>query len=173
VELGNRAAALDGKILIALDRALRLVTTAASVLVLPLALLLCAQWPLRDLLHAYSREANDLAQLLFGLYVAIAVTYATRCRGHLTPDTLARHYPPRVRRWIARVAAVAIAMPWSLFVLYAAAPMAWLSLRQLEGFPDTFNPGYFILKLGVCVLAALVFLQAIVDIFHPGDPAVR
>ena len=44
-----------------LDRGLSRVTSAAAVLVVPLALLLCAQWPLREGLHAYSREANDLA----------------------------------------------------------------------------------------------------------------
>ncbi len=33
---------------------------AASLLVLPVSLLLFLQWPLRDLVHAGSREANDL-----------------------------------------------------------------------------------------------------------------
>src|SRR5258708_22452105 len=154
--------------LVVLDRALQLVSAAATVLVLPLALLLCAQWPLRDLVHAYSREANDLAQLLFGLYVSVAVTYATRNRSHLTPDAVAQRYSPHVRQWIDRCAAVCVAVPWSLFVLYPAAPMVWLSVRQLEGFPDTFNPGYFILKIRGFLLALLVFLQAVVCALEPG-----
>jgi len=38
---------------------------ALFVLALPLALLLFLQWPLRDLVHKFSREANDLGQVAF------------------------------------------------------------------------------------------------------------
>ena len=44
-----------------MKRRLSALLTAASLLVLPLALLLCAQWPLRDWLQAYSLQANDTA----------------------------------------------------------------------------------------------------------------
>lgn len=52
-----------------LDRTLGRLVTAASVLVLPVSLLLFLQWPLREWVQAYSREANDLAQALFAIYV--------------------------------------------------------------------------------------------------------
>ena len=61
----------------ALDRALALATAAARHLALPLSLLLFLQWPLRDLVRSYSREANDLGQWIFALYVAASVTAAT------------------------------------------------------------------------------------------------
>jgi len=64
-------------------------------------LLLFLQWPLRDLVQAYSREANDLAQVLFALYVSIALTQATRQRTHLATDALARHLPQVWRQRIA------------------------------------------------------------------------
>lgn len=150
-----------------LDCLLAQMTATASVLVLPLALLLCAQWPLRDAVHAYSSEANDLAQLLFGVYVSVAMTAATRSRAHLTPEVLAQHYPARLRRRLAQCATVGLILPWAGFVLYAATPMVWQSLRQLEAFPDTFNPGYFILKISVLLLALLLILQAIVDLCMP------
>ena len=63
--------------LIAFDRVLGAALMCGAVLVLPVSLLLFLQWPLRELLHSYSREANDFAQLLFALYVSIAVTCAT------------------------------------------------------------------------------------------------
>jgi TRAP-type mannitol/chloroaromatic compound transport system permease small subunit len=150
-----------------LDRGLARVTSAAAILVIPLALLLCAQWPLRDWFHAYSREANDLAQLLFGIYVSVGITYATRGHAHLTPDVVARRYPASVRLWITKYVSLSIVLPWTLFILYTSTPMIWQSIRQLEGFPDTFNPGYFILKICVWLLALLVMLQAVVDIFLP------
>lgn len=152
-----------------LDHALGRATSAAAILVIPLALLLCAQWPLRDWFHAYSREANDLAQLLFGLYVSAGITKATRAHAHLTPNVLARHYPLRIRRGLLKCVSICIVLPWAGFILYAAAPMIWQSVLQLEGFPDTFNPGYFILRVGVGLLAMLVLLQAVVDILLPPD----
>ncbi len=157
--------------LLGLDRALSRVTAATTVLVVPLALLLCAQWPLRDWIHAYSREANDLAQLLFGIYVSVGITAATRSGSHLTPDLLARRYPARVRVWIGKAVSACIVVPWVLFNLYASGPTVWQSIRQLEGFPDTGNPGYFILKACIWLLALMVLLQALVDILLPATPA--
>jgi hypothetical protein len=83
-------------VLRSLDRLLGLMTTGASILVLPVSLLLFLQWPLRDLGIGYSREANDLAQTLFALYVAVAITNATRRHSHLAADacpTWSRNWP--------------------------------------------------------------------------------
>jgi len=137
----------------------RLLFLAASFLVLPLALLLFAQWPLRDLVQAHSTQANDLAQILFALYMAVAVTAASRdgahlCAGH-APD---EHTPPpgRWRSW----ALLACTAPWALFMLWSSAPSVWQSVRQLERFGETFNPGYFVVKLALWLLALLILVEA-------------
>jgi len=160
----------DRRWLRTLDRLIAGVVTCGLVLVLPVSLLLFLQWPLRDLVQAYSREANDLAQWLFALYVSIAVTSATRSRGHLAADALARRYSIATRIKLYRCACVGVLLPWSGFVLYAVAPMIWQSAVQLERFPETFNPGYFVLKASVGLLALLVLLQAILDALHPSPP---
>ena len=147
----------------ALDRALGMITAAGLVLVLPLSLLLFAQWPLREVVQAYSREANDLAQVLFAIYVSLAITYATRRGAHIAADALAHRYPERVRERLARIASALVLLPWSSFILYAVWQDAWRSVLQLESFPDTFNPGYFVIKLALWLLALLVCVQAIVD----------
>jgi len=151
----------------ALDRALEFVLEIAQWLVVPVALLLFLQWPLRELFQAYSREANDLGQWIFALFMAAAVTAATRERIHLTADQLARRYAPSVRSLIVRLGALIGLAPWALFVLYASRQSVWMSVRHLEGFPDTYNPGYFMIKLSLWVLAALLLLQAIVDVLRP------
>ena len=61
-----------------LDRLVESVLAAAKWLALPIVTLLFLQWPLRDLARAYSREANDLGQWLFAIYVAASITAATR-----------------------------------------------------------------------------------------------
>jgi TRAP-type mannitol/chloroaromatic compound transport system permease small subunit len=154
-----------------LDRILQAITAASLVLVLPISLLLYLQWPLRDLLQAYSREANDLAQWLFALYVSVAIAYATRMGTHLAANSLARKYSPATQARLHRLASLFVLLPWSAFVLYVVAPMIWQSVAQLERFPETFNPGYFIVKAAVGLLALLVFAQALLTVLprRPSD----
>jgi len=156
-----------------LDRAVRGITRSGLALVLPLALLLFLQWPLRELVQAYSREANDLAQCLFALYVSVAITFATRRRAHLASDVLAQRYPGRVRAVLERIAALAVLVPWSVFMLATAWPNVAQSVRQFESFPETFNPGYFVLKIALWLLALLVLAQALVDALRPGTAGRR
>jgi len=155
------------KIVLALDRALGFALGLLKWLIVPVVVLLFLQWPLRDLVQAYSREANDLGQWIFALFIAGAVTAATRARIHLAADTFAQRYSPRVRDWISRLGALLGLAPWALFILYASRQTVWMSVRQLESFPDTYDPGYFLIKLALWLLAGLLFLQAIVDVFGP------
>ena len=154
-----------------IDRAVGRVAAFASVLVLPVSLLLFLQWPLREWLQAYSREANDLAQVLFALYVSVAITAASRDRAHLAADAFARRYPAGIRHGLARLGALLVLVPWSMFVLYTAWPGVAQSVRQLEGFPETFNPGYFVIRIALLLLAFLVLLQGVVDAVRSGGRA--
>ena len=154
----------------ALDRIVEGIVRAGSVLVLPVGLLLFLQWPLREVVQVYSREANDLAQCLFAIYASVAVTCATRQHAHLATDVVAQRYSESTRRLLARAAGLFILVPWSLFMLYAAWPATMQSIRQLEAFPETFNPGYFILRIAVVLAALLVLVQALLDVFGKRSP---
>ena len=158
------------RLLDALDRLLRATIGAGQWLVLPVLVLLFAQWPLRDIFRAYSREANDLGQIFFALYVAIALSAATRAGTHLAADALARSYPARVRILLVRLGALLGLLPWALFILIAGRRIVLWSVEQQELFPDTFNPGYFLIKVAMALLALLVILQAIIDIARPKIP---
>ena len=153
-----------------LDRIVERIVLATGVLVLPVGLLLFLQWPLREVFQAYSREANDLAQCLFAIYASVAVTCATRQHAHLATDIVAQRYPERVRRLLAQAAGLFVLAPWSLFILYAAWPATMQSVRQLEAFPETFNPGYFVLRIAVVLTALLVLIQALLDVVVKRSP---
>ena len=153
----------------AASRAIEWVLHAAMWLVLPLAFLLFAQWPLRDLVQGYSREANDLGQILFALYVAVAITAATRDSAHLAVDAVARRFSARWRARIARLAAAAVLAPWALFVIATSAAPVWRSLLQLERFADTLNPGYFLVRFAALLLAVLVLAQSLLDAVSPRE----
>ena len=128
----------------------------ASMLALPLSLLLFLQWPLREWLHAYSREVNDAAQVLFAFYVSVAITAATRAHVHLAAGDV------RQGGRVERAAALAVLVPWSTFVLYASWGSVVQSVRQLESFPETYNPGYCLIRAALVVLTVLILAQAIV-----------
>lgn len=147
-----------------LDSLLGRIVSASAWLVLPLSALLVAQWPLRDLVRAHSREANDLGQVIFALYVAVAVTAATRRGVHVAADLLARHYPERRRRWLLALGLAGGIVPWGLFVLATGWGPVWTSLLQREAFADTFNSGYFLIKLAMAVLVVLLLVQALCDL---------
>ena len=153
-----------------IDRAIAALLGAAAPLVLGLSLLLFLQWPLRDLVQAYSREANDIAQILFALYVAAAITAATRARAHLAADAFARRFGERWRRRIWRTACALILIPASALILYAGSDV-WRAVAVLERFPDTLNPGYFLIRVAGVLLAALVLAQALLDLVAREPPA--
>lgn len=145
----------------AIDRALDGVVRGARWLAIPLVLILFLQWPLRDLVKGWSREANDFGQCLFALFVAVAVTAATRSRRHLAVDTLSHGFPARTKRVLTLILLIAGLVPWAGFLLVAGWPALTASILQRETFPDTGNPGYFMIRLAGWVLALLVLLQAV------------
>jgi len=138
-------------------------------LVLPVLVLLALQWPLRDLVGAYSTLANDVAQACFALYVAAAVTLATRSRAHLSAELFADRANRRRRRQLRLATSVLVLLPWALLMLASSAPMGWRALSALERFPETGNPGYFVVKIALVLLLLLVALQAIRDLLDRGS----
>jgi TRAP-type mannitol/chloroaromatic compound transport system permease small subunit len=150
-----------------LDCLIGYVVAAAKWLALPLVILLFLQWPLRDLFRGYSREANDLGQVVFALFVAVSVTAATRAGTHLAADLLAQHYSTPTRRRLTQIGAAVGLLPWAVFVLIAGKSAVVPSIQHLESFQDSGNPGYFLIKVALWVMAAAILGQSLVDIFRP------
>ena len=146
------------------DKALGASIEAGRWLVLPVALILFLQWPLRDFVQHGSREANDLGQWVFALYVSLAMTFATRERAHLAVDAIAHGYPPAVRGAIGRWGGFACVAPWAAFMIWTIGPTAWRSALMLEKFSETMNPGYFLIKVAAVLLAVLALAQASIDV---------
>lgn len=150
-----------------LDRLIDFVLAGAKWVALPVVCLLFLQSPLRSVVGLYSREANDLGQWLFALYVAASITAATRARTHLAADTVARHYSPATREWLTHVGAVLGLIPWSIIVLVTGWSIGRDSALLLERFPDTGNPGYFIIKLALLLMALLVLIEGVLELLSP------
>jgi TRAP-type mannitol/chloroaromatic compound transport system permease small subunit len=150
-----------------LDRAVGGLIAGAQWLALPLIVLLFLQWPLRDIFRSYSREANDLGQIIFALFVAVSITAATRAGTHLAADAVAQRYSRRLRVRIRQIGALVGLAPWALFILFASKSVVISSLQVREAFPDTGNPGYFIIKLALWIMAITILAQSVLEIVRP------
>ena len=150
-----------------LEHFVEIVLAGAKWLALPVVTLLFLQWPLRSIVGLYSREANDLGQWLFALYVAASITAATRAKTHLAADTISRNYSDAMRQWLARAGALFGLIPWSIIVLVTSWSIVRDSTLLLERFPDTGNPGYFIIKLALLILALLILIEGAIGLFRP------
>jgi len=158
----------EGWALRLLEQFVESILAAAKWLALPIVTLLFLQWPLRTVVGLYSREANDLGQWLFALYVAASITAATRAKSHLAADTIARNYSDATRQWLARAGALLGLVPWSVIVLVTGWPVVRDSTLLFERFPDTGNPGYFIVKIALLLLASLILIEGLLELFRPG-----
>lgn len=146
-------------------------TGLVAWLVLPLAVLLFAQWPLRDLIGAWSRQANDVAQWIFALYVAFAVRAATRAKAHMATSIDVVGPQPAWRKVVDRFGEAVLVLPWAIFVLVSGAAPTWRSVIGLEAFSDTFDPLYFVIRLSAWLLALVVSLEAILVLLRAGEDA--
>jgi TRAP-type mannitol/chloroaromatic compound transport system permease small subunit len=95
------------------------------------------------------------------------VTAATRAHAHLAADLVAQHYSKRTRRRLERIGAALGLLPWAMFVLIAGRNIVVTSVRVREAFQDSGNPGYFLIKIALWVMALAIIGQALVDIFRP------
>ena len=142
---------------------------AAAWGAIPLTLLLFAQWPLRDLVQAYSRPVNDLGQIVFALYAACAITAASVAGAHLSAHSSAHlavqtdnSFTAQITRARARTIWLAVCvLPWGAWMLWASAPMLWQSLSQLEKFPETLTPGFFFIKVAAVLAVGLIVIHAL------------
>jgi TRAP-type C4-dicarboxylate transport system permease small subunit len=142
---------------------MRLLLRFSGLLVLPLAVLLFAQWPLRDLVQAYSRQTNDVAQIVFALYMAVAITAASIGHTHLAALHSTHVSPATTPRW-KRWALLLCVGPWALFMLWATTPIVVESVRHWEKFGETLTPGYFLIKVALALLVILVLIEALLQV---------
>lgn len=147
----------------------RRLLTLGAALVLPLTVLLCVQWPLRDWVQAYSRQANDVAQILFGVYTALAVTAASAAKTHLALVKPAQVATKNIAKWRAWCTLLCVG-PWALFLLWTAAPQALASVRAREIFSEGLTPGYFLLRVALVLLALLVLAQSLWAVLRKESP---
>lgn len=129
---------------------------AGAWLVIPLCAMLFLQWPMREWLPgAWARRANDMGQILFAVYSVLSIAAATLQGCHVAARGRWKSVRARAQ------ACVALLLPWAVFMVAVGLPGVWWSVHGLEQFPDTLNPGYFLIRVAMLLLPMLAVATAV------------
>lgn len=138
----------------------------AAWLCLPLIVLLFLQLPLREIVHGGNNTDNDFGQVIFAAFFMLGIPFAMRHDAHVRVDIFYQRLTIRQRAAIDLIGTVLLLLPWLAIVGWYSLPIVRNSLFEMEKFAETYTRGYFILKLQLFFLVALVGLQAIANIIH-------
>lgn len=117
-------------------------------LALPIVLLvvfLWAQWPMRVFASGNPRLINDMGQIAFAYFWVMAFAIACLSQSHLQISNNAAPTKKGRRAWTGFV----LSLPWAIFLVYSAWPLLINSWHENEKFPDSYSPGFYLIKLAL------------------------
>jgi TRAP-type mannitol/chloroaromatic compound transport system permease small subunit len=126
--------------------------------------LLFLQIPLRELFHGGHIIANDIGQIVHAALFMIGIPFAMRHDAHVRVDIFSHRLSVKARAAIDLAGTTLFLLPWLALLGWYSLPIVLNSVKELEEFPETYTPGYFILKLQLAVFVCLVALQALATI---------
>ena len=144
----------------ALETVVDRVGRAAAWLVLAVVFLLFVQNPLREFVGRGQFFANDMGQLAHAAVFMIGCAYAWRWDRQVRMDLVYRGMGPRKKAVVNLLGTVFLLLPWLVFVTLDAVPAVIDSVKNLEGFPESGSPGFFVMKSLLIAFAATMGLQA-------------
>ena len=126
--------------------------------------LLAAQVPLRQLPSGMlSTSFNDIGQLVHATIFMVGCAYALRWDAHARVDVLYRGMSERRRAWVNLVGNLLFALPWLCLVGWYSMPIVINAWRDLEIFPDSHVPAFFLLKTLLLVFSVLLGFQVLAN----------
>ncbi len=143
----------------AVEAVIDLAGRTVSWLVLAVVVLVWVQNPLRELRLGGDILANDMGQLAHAAVFMIGAGYAWRWQSLVRVDILFQRVGPRTQAMVNLVGVFLLLLPWLAMVAWVSLPLALAALRIRETFPDTGNPGHFLMKVLLLAFVALVGLQ--------------
>lgn len=140
-----------------------------SYLIFIISALLLLEVGLRYVFNSPTVWANELSQLLFGVYGVMAGGYVMAHRGHVNVDLLYSHLSPRTQAWVD-VFTSALMFIFLIALLYFGCSMAMESIRNLETSFSAWNPPVWPVKAMLPIGTVLLLLQGIAKFL--GDLAI-
>ncbi len=125
---------------------LRLVFLALPIFLL--VVFLWVQWPMRVFASGNPRLINDMGQIAFAYFWVMAFAIACLSQSHLQISNNAAPTKKGRRAWTGFV----LSLPWAIFLVYSAWPLLINSWHENEKFPDSYSPGFYLIKLALILL---------------------
>lgn len=126
-----------------------------------LILFLWVQWPLRLFTVGNPRLVNDMGQLAFACFWVIAFGMACLTKSHLQISNTSQPRNALRLAWLRFI----VCAPWAFFLLYSAMPLLMNSWHEDEKFPDSYSPGFYLIKLALVWLALAWLLTNIFSLY--------
>ncbi|HEY1460611.1 MAG TPA: TRAP transporter small permease subunit [Casimicrobiaceae bacterium] len=120
---------------------------------------LFAQWPLRELVGGGHILANDWGQVAHAAVFSLGIAYAMRWDGHVRLDVFYQRLSLRGKALVDLAGSALFVVPWASIVLWYSIPTTVRSIAALEQFPETWSPGYWMLKVLLLAFTSLLLLQ--------------
>jgi TRAP-type C4-dicarboxylate transport system permease small subunit len=116
-----------------------------ALLIFLLVVFLWAQWPMRVFASGNPRLINDMGQIAFAYFWVMAFAIACLSQSHLQISNNAAPTKKGRRAWTGFV----LSLPWAIFLVYSAWPLLINSWHENEKFPDSYSPGFYLIKLAL------------------------
>jgi TRAP-type mannitol/chloroaromatic compound transport system permease small subunit len=148
----------------AIDRLVGGIGRLAAWLVLPVVAALFCQVPLREFVHVGYVTSNDIGQILHAAIVVIGIPYVLQQGRHVRVDIFYQRFAPRRRALVDLLGTALFVLPWLAILGWYGWPIARNSLALREAFPDTWTPGYFLIKALLLLFVLLLGAQALASL---------
>ncbi len=119
-----------------------------ALLIFLLVVFLWAQWPMRVFASGNPRLINDMGQIAFAYFWVMAFAIACLSQSHLQISNNAAPTKKGRRAWTGFV----LSLPWAIFLVCSAWPLLINSWHENEKFPDSYSPGFYLIKLALILL---------------------
>ena len=110
-----------------------------------------------------STSSNDVGQLIHATVFMVGCAYALRWDAHARVDVFYRGMSERRRAWVNLIGNLFFALPWLSLLGWYSTPIVVNAWRDLEAFPDSRVPAYFLLKSLLLVFSVLLGLQVLAN----------
>jgi len=126
-----------------------------------LVVFLWVQWPVRVFATGNPRLINDMGQIAFAYFWVMAFGIACLTQSHLQISNNAATTNATRRAWSSFV----LSSPWAIFLFFSAWPLLINSWHENEKFPDSYSPGFYMIKLAL-VLLVLAWVVTNILLIH-------
>jgi TRAP-type mannitol/chloroaromatic compound transport system permease small subunit len=149
-----------------LDRVVLAASRVFAWLVLAVVAALFLQWPVRQLIGAGHLALNDAGQVLHAAVFLTGIAYGIVVGGHVRLEVFHAHFSPRGAAWVTLGGHLLFVLPWLAILGWYGYDYVKLSIGQLEAFPDTYTPGYFVSRIVFGVFVVLATLASLAQVLR-------